>query len=59
MGARERSTGEDWGAYPVDETALRHDAGVPEETTEPEVAYAPFPKRVPTAYGGWLDDVTQ
>src|SRR3954453_10532798 len=55
VGARERSTGEGWGAYTVDETALRHGAGVREETTEAGVAYAPFPKRVTTAYrGGWL-----
>jgi uncharacterized cupin superfamily protein len=56
VGARVDSTGPSWGAYTVDETALRHGAGVPEETTEPEVAYAPFPKRVPAAYGGWFDD---
>ena len=55
VGAREQSTGEDWGAYTVDEAALRHGAGVREETTEPQVAYAPFPKRVSTAYrDGWL-----
>jgi uncharacterized cupin superfamily protein len=28
--------------YPVDETALRHGAGVEEETSEPSVAYARF-----------------
>ena len=28
MGARDRSTGPDWGAYPVDETAARHGASV-------------------------------
>jgi hypothetical protein len=55
VGARVRSTGPEWGAYPVDERALRHGAGVPEETTEPAVAYAPFPKRVAAAYrDGWL-----
>jgi len=55
VGARERSTGDGWGAYTVDETALGHGAGVREETTEPEVAYAPFPERVWTAYrDGWL-----
>jgi uncharacterized cupin superfamily protein len=42
VGARDRSTGEDWGAYTVDETALRHGAGVEEETTDWEVAYARF-----------------
>jgi uncharacterized cupin superfamily protein len=30
--------------YPVDELALRHGAGVPEETPDPGVAYAPFPR---------------
>jgi hypothetical protein len=54
VGARERSTGRDWGAYTVGEAAQRHRAGVPEETTEPEVAYARFPKRVPIAYRAGL-----
>ena len=55
VGARVDSTGENWGAYTVDETALRHGAGVSEETTDPEVAYARFPRRVPTAYhDSWL-----
>jgi hypothetical protein len=30
--------------YPVDEVALRHDAGVKEETDDPAVAYADFPE---------------
>ena len=42
VGARDRSTGEDWGAYTVSEAAIRHGAGVEEETTDPEVAYARF-----------------
>jgi uncharacterized cupin superfamily protein len=42
VGARERSTGPEWGAYTVDETALRHGAGAERETTEPEEAYARF-----------------
>jgi quercetin dioxygenase-like cupin family protein len=55
VGARVDSTGPNWGAYTVDEAALCHGAGVREETTEPGVAYAPFPKRVTTAYrDGWL-----
>ena len=48
VGARERQTGPGWGGYTVDEAALRHGAGVDEETTEPEQAYAPVPKREPT-----------
>jgi uncharacterized cupin superfamily protein len=55
VGARDRSTGPDWGGYPVDEAALRHGAGVEEETTEPAKAYARFRKREPTEYrDGWL-----
>jgi hypothetical protein len=43
VGARDRSTGPEWGAYTVDEAALRHGAGVERETTEPREAYARFP----------------
>jgi uncharacterized cupin superfamily protein len=57
VGARDRSTGPDWGGYTVDETALRHNAGVEQDTTEPERAYAHVPKREPTRYrDGWLPD---
>jgi uncharacterized cupin superfamily protein len=58
VGARERSVdGPDWGGYPVDETALRHGAGVEEETNEPDEAYARFTRRQPTRYReGWLPD---
>jgi uncharacterized cupin superfamily protein len=42
VGARDRSTGPAWGAYTVDEAALRHGAGVERETTEPSEAYARF-----------------
>ena len=55
VGARERSTGPDWGGYTVEEAALRHDAGVAEETTDANQAYARFPRREPTRYReGWL-----
>ena len=55
VGARDRSTGPDWGAYSVDETALRHGAGVEHETTDPEEAYERFPPREPGRYReGWL-----
>ena len=40
----------DWGAYTVDEVALRHGAGVRQETTDEEQAYARFPQTVPTRY---------
>ena len=56
-GARDLSTGPDWGGYTVDETALRHGAGVEEETTDSEQAYARVPRRKPTRYReGWLPD---
>jgi uncharacterized cupin superfamily protein len=46
---------DDWGAYTVDEAALRHGAGVEEETSDADVAYARFPELGPTRYrGGWL-----
>jgi hypothetical protein len=46
----------DWGGYPVDETALKHGAGVEQETTLPEEAYADVkPRREPTRYSSdWL-----
>jgi uncharacterized cupin superfamily protein len=57
VGARDRSTGPDWGAYTVDEAAIRHGAGVAEETTLGEEAYARFPAREPSRYReGWLPD---
>jgi uncharacterized cupin superfamily protein len=55
VGARDRSTGDDWGAYTVDEAALRHGAGVERETTEPAEAYARFGRSGLTRYcAGWL-----
>jgi hypothetical protein len=46
-----------WGSYTVDENALRHGAGVDEETTDADVAYARFPENKPTRYrAGWLPD---
>jgi quercetin dioxygenase-like cupin family protein len=45
----------DWGAYTVDEAALRHGAGVEQETTDAGEAYARFPDLQPTQYReGWL-----
>lgn len=47
----------DWGGYTVDEVALRHDAGVEEDTTDPKEAYSRFTKREPGPYReGWLPD---
>jgi uncharacterized cupin superfamily protein len=57
VGARDRSTGPDWGAYTVDESALRHGAGVVEETTDEKQAYARVPHRKPSPYReGWLPE---
>ena len=57
VGARDRSKGDDWGAYVVEEAALSHGAGVEHETTEPSEAYARFPRSTLTAYReGWLPD---
>jgi uncharacterized cupin superfamily protein len=57
IGARIDSTGPGWGGYSVDETATRHGAGVEEETSDANVAYARFASRRPTAYReGWLPD---
>ncbi len=57
VGARDRSTGPDWGGYTVDEAALRHGAGVDQETTDQHQAYAPFPKREPMRYReGWIPE---
>ena len=44
VGARDRSTGPDWGAYTVDEAAQRHGAGVEQETTEARGGVRPFPR---------------
>jgi uncharacterized cupin superfamily protein len=41
--------------YPVDETALRHGAGVEAETPDPKEAYAPFARPSEAPYRGQLD----
>ena len=57
VGAREHQAGADWGGYTVAAVALRHGAGVGQETTDAEQAYARFPPRQPTRYGeGWLPE---
>jgi uncharacterized cupin superfamily protein len=57
VGARDRSTGPEWGGYTVDEVALRHGVGVEQETTHATEAYARFPPREPTPYReGWLPE---
>jgi uncharacterized cupin superfamily protein len=56
VGARDKSVDNpEWGGYPVDDTALRREAGVEQETTDPQEAYAGLPHRQPTRYrDGWL-----
>jgi len=55
VGARDRSTGPEWGGYTVDDAALRHGAGVERETTVPAEAYARFADSEMRPYGeGWL-----
>ena len=57
VGARDQSTGADWGGYTVDEIALHHGAGVEQATTDPEQAWARFPERVTARYrDGWLPE---
>jgi uncharacterized cupin superfamily protein len=57
VGARDRSTGPDWGGYTVDEVALRHGAGVERETTDAGEAYQRFTRREPARYReGWLPE---
>jgi uncharacterized cupin superfamily protein len=57
VGARDRSTGADWGGYTVDEAALRHGVGVEQETSDAKQAYARFRKREPARYReGWLPE---
>ena len=55
VGARQNQSPDEWGAYPVDETAVRHDASAERETRSPQEAYARFPPRRPSSYrDGWL-----
>jgi uncharacterized cupin superfamily protein len=55
VGAREHQGGAGWGAYTVDDAALRHGASVEVETTDAAEAYARFPRFRPSPYReGWL-----
>ena len=44
----------EWGGYTAEPAALRHNAGVEEDTTDPNVAYARFGESVAIQYGDWL-----
>jgi uncharacterized cupin superfamily protein len=52
VGAREGD--DDWGEYVADPVATRLGAAPPETTADYDVAYARFPRREFTKYGGWL-----
>jgi uncharacterized cupin superfamily protein len=54
VGARDHQGGEGWGGYSVDEAAIRHGAGVEEETTDATVAYARFKRGRKGRYPGGL-----
>jgi uncharacterized cupin superfamily protein len=54
-GARAHPGGPGWGGYTVEEAALRHDAGVEQETDDVDQAYSRFPEHELTRYrDGWL-----
>jgi uncharacterized cupin superfamily protein len=50
VGARDRSTGDDWGSYTVSDAAIRHGAGVEQDTSDSKVAYAGFEPSDLTGY---------
>jgi uncharacterized cupin superfamily protein len=54
VGARQNQEGPGWGAYTVDDVALRHGAGVEVGTNDPDEAYARFEEPFTVPYGGWL-----
>ena len=61
VGARAHQDSPGWGGYSVDEVALRYGAGVEQETSDPDEAYAAVRARhglrEQTAYHeGWLPD---
>ncbi len=57
VGSRAFADTPGWGGYTVDEVALRHGAGVEQETNEPTQAYAALTKRQPARYRDeWLPE---
>ena len=57
VGAREHQGMLGWGGYSVDELALRHGAGVEEETADANRGLCAVPKVRANAVPGWLDRV--
>ncbi len=56
VGIGARRAGEYAVVYPVSELAVRHGAGVTEETTDPDTAYAGVPEMVRAPYRGGLPE---
>ena len=55
IGAREHQGGAEWGGYSVDDTALRHGAGLDYETTDEDQGFAGLPEPDVMPYqSGWL-----
>ena len=54
VGAREHQAGTDWGGYTVDEVALRHGAGVEQETSDAATGVQPLPDARADAVPGRL-----
>ena len=45
---------DNWGAYTVDEVALKHGVGMDEETPDAGLAYSRWKPSEPVKYDGWL-----
>jgi uncharacterized cupin superfamily protein len=56
VGARAHQDSAGWGGYAADEVARRHGAGVEQDTSDADEAYARFPAPLPVRYGGWLPE---
>jgi mannose-6-phosphate isomerase-like protein (cupin superfamily) len=57
IGARERSEDPESLGFTADDVAEGYGASVEADTTDPDLAYARWPRREPTAYrGGWLPE---
>jgi mannose-6-phosphate isomerase-like protein (cupin superfamily) len=54
VGSRQFQKEGPWGEYVADETAAKHNASPPEDTTDGEIAYARFAKSRPVRYPGGL-----
>jgi uncharacterized cupin superfamily protein len=50
IGSRQHQSTSPWGAYTVDEAAVRHRGGIEEETQDAHIAYSRFAEPRPTRY---------